>query len=136
MLTYPQQPAVHGFEKPTPVTAFLALTFGLLGLSDFTAASMDELPALNHWGSQTPVRLLFFFGVAGYAYLFKEDGMLGRPAGARGYQAGPGDLLKNGLVFSWGFLEVVLWFWVYMNVREERKVAVAKIMAERERTRE
>jgi len=97
---------------------------------------MDALPALNYWGSQVPVRLLFFFGVAGYAYVFKEDGMLGVPAGTRGYKAGPGDLLKNGLVFTWAFLEIVVWFWVYINVREERKVAVATMMAERERMRE
>ena len=82
------------------------------------------------------MRLLFFFGVAGHAYLFQEGGVLGRAGGGRGSAAGPAHLLRNGLVFAWAFVEVVLWFWVYVNVREERRVALAKILAERERVRE
>lgn len=50
-------------------------------------------------------------------------------SGTLRYKSGPGDLLKNGMVFSWGFVEIVMWFWIYMNVREERKAFLAKMAA-------
>lgn len=93
---------------------------------------MTEFLALEYWGSQVPVRLLFFFLITGYTYLSKPGGLLGQPAG-RAYKAGPAGTLKNGMVFTWGFVEVVMWFWIYMNVREERRVAATKMAEERAR---
>lgn len=61
------------------------------------------------------MRLLFFFAVTFYAYAFKPGGvvLMGREfgAGAAAGRAGWDDL-KNSLVFSWGFVEMVIWFWV------------------------
>lgn len=43
-------------------------------------------------------------------YLFKEDGLLGgRPSWKSG---GVGENLQNSLVFTWGFMETMAWFWV------------------------
>lgn len=62
------------------------------------------------------MRLLFFFAVTFYAYAFKPGGVvvLGTEFGTKRAEGGrPGwDDLKNSLVFSWGFLEMMAWFWV------------------------
>lgn len=50
-----------------------------------------------------------------YSYVFKSDGVvLGNKEFGRGTSAGKKgwDGLKNSVVFTWGFLEMVLWFWV------------------------
>lgn len=122
------QPPIHGFDKPTGITAFLALVLGLVGLSDFTAASMTENVALEYWGSQIPIRLIYFFVITAYTYLFKNDGLtkLGKS-----YKPNVGDHLKNGLIFSWGFVEILMWFWIYLGVREDRRQAAVRTLQER-----
>lgn len=44
--------------------------------------------------------------------------------------------LSNGLVFAWGFVEMVWWFWVFVTLRDERREMSARKGAERERKRE
>lgn len=86
-----------------------------LGIADLTAASMNENAALEYWLSNVPVRLTFLFGLTGYVYLFKEDGIFGSGSAA---SAGVGEPLRNSLVFSFGFLEIAMWFWVcYCGLR-------------------
>ena len=96
-------------DKPSDASAFIAILLAFIGVADLTAASLDEEVALQYWLSNIPARLLFLFGLSGYVYLFKEDGIFGSPSKL---QAGVGDPLKNGLVFAWGFMETVTWFWV------------------------
>lgn len=92
-------------DKPNEASAFIAILLAFFGLSDLTAASLEALPALEYWLANVPVRLTVLFAVTAYSYLFKDDGMLG-PAG------GPGRYLCNALVFTWGFVELMVWFWV------------------------
>jgi len=76
-----------------------------------------------------PVRLIFFFLLIGYTYIF-------RPSGSAMYSTtavGPGlEALKSGLVFSWGLAEVITWFWIYSTLREELGGAIAKQRAKTE----
>lgn len=44
--------------------------------------------------------------------------------------------LSNGLVFAWGFVEMVWWFWVFVTLRDERREMSARKAVERERKRE
>jgi hypothetical protein len=44
------------------------------------------------------------------------------------YKATPADDFKNGLTFSWCFLETVMWFWVYVALREQRKAAAQRLL--------
>jgi hypothetical protein len=37
-----------------------------------------------------------------------------------------GEGLKNRLVFSWAFLELVTWFWIFVTIREERRELAIK----------
>ncbi|KAI9839618.1 MAG: hypothetical protein M1819_002244 [Sarea resinae] len=107
-----------------------------VGLSDLLAVSMPEEIAGYYFGAQAPVRLFFFFIVAGYPYVFKRDGIASQLAGeGKPYDSsGPGEHLKNSIVFSLGFIEFVTWFWVFITLREERKDAadrqVEKLKAE------
>lgn len=53
--------------------------------------------------------------------------------GARGlsYSKSPGSYLKNSVVFSWGFIELSMWFWIYVTLREERRERARKIVEQR-----
>ena len=67
-----------------------------------------------YWSSQAPVRLLFFFAVTGGAFGFASRGENG------GVESGGGNMAKeawkeglcNSVVFTWGFVEMLVWFWV------------------------
>lgn len=100
------QPHVTALDKPNEATAFIAVVLAFLGIADLTAASLPEIPALEYWTSNTPMRLVFLFVLTAYTYLFKEDGMFG------GGRASIGEPLQNGLVFAFGFMETAVWFWV------------------------
>jgi hypothetical protein len=53
--------------------------------------------------------------------------------GARGigYSASPGSYLKNSVVFTWGFIELSMWFWIFVTLREERRERARKIIDQR-----
>lgn len=79
--------------------------------------------------SQAPVRLLFLFLVTGYTYLFKKGGMFAGQGLA--YKPGVGEELKNGVMFTWGFLELSAWFWVFLTLRDERRQNAFQLMERR-----
>jgi hypothetical protein len=82
---------------------------------------MMEQAAHIYWGSQTPVRLLFLFGLTFYSYLSKPS-TAALPFGTDVLaESFPGDMLKNDLIFTWAFMEMGFWFLIYLSLREERK---------------
>ena len=100
---------------PSSATALAGIFIALLAISDFTASGLPEEVSSIFWSSQAPTRLAFFFGVTGWAYLGKfglESGVTGRIKGVGVGGMGPREATCNSLVFSWGFLEMVTWFWV------------------------
>ena len=105
-------PHITTMDTPSEATAFAGLILALLGASDLAAAGLEESVSLQYWLSAAPVRLVFLFVITGYAYLFKDDGLFGAGSAAVYGKAGVGELLRNSLVFSFGFLELVAWFWV------------------------
>ncbi|KAK4499881.1 hypothetical protein PRZ48_008067 [Zasmidium cellare] len=86
---------------------------------------MEEAVALHYWLSNVPVRLAFLFGLTGYVYLFKEGGVFGSAAGSW-RNTSIGEPLQNSLVFTFGFFEVAIWFWIFTSLREERREALRK----------
>jgi hypothetical protein len=92
-------------DKPSEASAFIAVLLTFFGLSDLTAASLDALPALEYWLANVPVRLAVLFGVTAYSWLFAEGGYLGPTLGA-------GKHLCNSWVFTFAFLELMIWYWV------------------------
>ena len=49
------------------------------------------------------------------------------------FPADAGDGLKTDIVFTWAFVEMVTWFWIYTTLREERKEAAIRIMERRKK---
>jgi hypothetical protein len=90
---------------------------------------MNEELCAEYWGAQAPMRLLFLFGLTAYTYTFKEGGLLTKRT--QEHLMGKGDTLNNSIVFTWGFLEMAAWFWIYTTLRDERRDKVAKVVAER-----
>jgi hypothetical protein len=129
------QPTPRDFSKPSALSAFLAIIFAFLGISDLTSLSLPAEISDEHWGLQAPVRLLFLFLVTAYTYIFKEGGMLA-PRGVD-WRMSANVGISNSIVFTWGFFEVAAWFWVYTTLREERmekaKIAVEKQKREADR---
>jgi hypothetical protein len=123
------QPTPRDFNKPSAATAFIAILFAFLGFSDLTALSLHEDVFDQFWGLQAPMRLLFLFGLTAYCYIFKEGGMFA-PKGMD-FRMSAGASLNNSIIFTWGFLEVSAWFWVFTTLREERTERAQK-MAEKE----
>jgi hypothetical protein len=44
-----------------------------------------------------------------------------------------GEGLKNRVVFTWAFVEMLTWFWVWVTLREERRELAIKLAEKRSR---
>ncbi|GAB7333853.1 hypothetical protein MBLNU13_g05977t1 [Cladosporium sp. NU13] len=117
-------PHIATMDKSSEASAFIAVLLTFFGLSDLTAASLDALPALEYWLANVPVRLTVLFGVTAYSWLFSEDGYLGPTLGA-------GRHLCNSWVFTFAFMELMIWYWIFISLREERQIVADKIIASR-----
>jgi len=76
-----------------------------------------------------PVRLILFFGICVYSYGFSTASTLYNPATYTPSTWGEG--LKNRVVFTWAFLEMLTWFWVFVTLREERRELALKVQRKR-----
>ena len=113
-----KQPHIATMDKTSEASAFIAVLLTFFGLADLTAASLDALPALEYWLSNVPVRLTVLFAVTAYSYLFKEGGYLGQTLGV-------GRHLCNSWVFTFAFMELMIWYWVSDNTISERNWSCA-----------
>ncbi|KAM0802801.1 increased loss of mitochondrial DNA protein 1 [Usnea florida] len=112
-------------SRPSPAATLAALFLTLLGLSDLTSSGLSEEVGSHYWSSQAPVRLAFFFAVTGYSFAGKPGGLLGGKVGT------DGDGLCNSVVFTWAFLEMLWWFWIYVTVRDEKRELTVKAQERR-----
>jgi len=72
---------------------------------------------------------MLFGAIAVYSYAFSSTSPL---YSAQSYQAsGWGEGLKNRVVFTWAFLEMITWFWAFVTLREERQALARKIQMRR-----
>jgi hypothetical protein len=115
----------------------------IFGISDLAAVSVPEEIARYHWGTQgllaysgdghphakssfiAPVRFALFFALTIYSFMFAPAPQL---SGSSRYAASGwgGEGLKNRVLFTWSFLEVVTWFWIFITLREERREAAVR----------
>ncbi|KAF2178625.1 hypothetical protein K469DRAFT_598951 [Zopfia rhizophila CBS 207.26] len=124
-----QLPTPRDFNKPSAATAFIALILAFFGLSDLAAIALPDEVAETYWGTQTPVRLLFLFAVIGYTFMFKEGAMFASRSREHAFNTGEG--LKNSIVFTWAFLELATWFWVFVTLRDERRQKAVRLAEKR-----
>jgi hypothetical protein len=90
---------------------------------------MNEELSDEYWGAQAPVRLTFLFVLTGYTYAFKEGGFM--TPRTSDYMMSDGNTLNNSVVFTWGFLEMAAWFWIFVTLREERRQKATKLVEKR-----
>ncbi|BCS24698.1 uncharacterized protein APUU_41142S [Aspergillus puulaauensis] len=89
------------------------------------------------WTLLSLTRFCLFFAVSFFIYQSKPDAWkVAADRAVRG-SASPGepsglDQLKNRVVFTYGFIEMMFWFWIYITLREERQ-EISQRFAERER---
>lgn len=49
---------------------------------------------------------------------------------------GWGEGLKNRVVFTWAFIEMITWFWIFVTLREERRDLVQRMFMKRAKEEE
>ncbi|PVH97175.1 hypothetical protein DM02DRAFT_658534 [Periconia macrospinosa] len=125
-----QLPTPREFLKPTALTAFVSVLLAFHAISDLATFYLSEDLLEMYWGTQVPIRLTFLFALTGYSYAFKPDGMF--VSSGRKYTVNKGDLLKNSVVFTFGFLELATWFWIFLALRDERRERRINLLKKRE----
>ncbi|KAI9650148.1 hypothetical protein NHQ30_000161 [Ciborinia camelliae] len=118
-------PFERSFDHPSAPISFLGVVFFFLGITDLVSISMPEEISQYHWGSQAPIRFSLNAALALYSWLFSSTSpMLTSHASYRA--GGWGEGLKNRIVFTWAFIEMMAWFWVFVTLREERQQIAIK----------
>ncbi|KAL4821619.1 increased loss of mitochondrial DNA protein 1 [Aspergillus spinulosporus] len=86
------------------------------------------------WTLVSLSRFCLFFAVSFFIYQSKPEAWgIARPAGPAASDELSGlDSLKNRVIFTYGFMEMMFWFWIFITLREERQEVAARF-AERER---
>ncbi|KAK8088548.1 hypothetical protein PG997_003509 [Apiospora hydei] len=123
-------------QPPHPVTSLLAMILLLVGLSDILSLSLpEEIWLVHHWGAQAPLRFLFFAVVLATTWFTTPtgprrpgaSGIMSRPVAVAGTGSGGGwDGLRNRVVFTLAFMEMLSWFWVWVTLREEARALQVK----------
>jgi len=122
-------PYAHSFDKKSQSLAFLAAVLFITGVSDLVSVSLPEEISQYHWGSQAPIRLMLFGSLAFYSYTFSSSSPL---YSSHTYQDGGwGEGLKNRVVFTWAFMEMITWFWAFVTLREERQAFSRRVQEKR-----
>ncbi|CCU78904.1 Ilm1p [Blumeria hordei DH14] len=124
-----QLPDTRSFETKSPPLAFLAALFLIIGLSDLVAISQPEEIVQVHWGSQAPIRLFLFFILTFYSYAFSPSSPVFTSARYNASSWGEG--FKNRIFFTWAFIEMIAWFWVFVTLREERRALILRVQEKR-----
>ncbi|CZT03532.1 uncharacterized protein RCO7_06106 [Rhynchosporium graminicola] len=122
-------PNARSFETQSPPLAFLAAVLFVVGITDLVSISMPEEISQHHWGSQAPVRLILFFCITLYSYVFSS--VSGLYTNSTYQPSSWGEGLKNRVLFTWAFVEMITWFWVFVTLREERRDMVLRIQQRR-----
>ncbi|TGO54503.1 hypothetical protein BCON_0106g00200 [Botryotinia convoluta] len=118
-------PYERSFDRQSAPISFLGIVFLFLGITDLVAISMPEEVSQYHWGTQAPIRFSFSAALALYSWLFSSASPIFTSRNS--YHAGGwGEGLKNRIVFTWGFIEMMAWFWVFVTLREERQQLALK----------
>ncbi|KAE8452102.1 hypothetical protein EG329_001569 [Mollisiaceae sp. DMI_Dod_QoI] len=122
-------PNTRSFENQSPPLAFLAAVLLVVGISDLVSVSLPEEISQYHWGSQAPVRFLLFLCLAAYSYTFSDTSPL---YASKSYTPSSwGEGLKNRVLFTWAFVEMITWFWIFVTLREERRETAIRIQQRR-----
>ncbi|KAK9319760.1 increased loss of mitochondrial DNA protein 1 [Lipomyces orientalis] len=90
------------FKEDDPAVGVIAILLLYLGISDLATILAPNPRFLE---VAVPFRLMLAFTVSGFAYVAPESNIA----------------ISNSLVFALSFVEVVLQFWLFVTLREERR---------------
>lgn len=84
---------------------------------------------------------MFSMGLVFYSYVFGPTGPLGayttgtsrKPGFFGGGGGSATDGLKNRVIFTFMFIEMVAWFWLWVTLREERNDVVDRLRKRQEK---
>jgi hypothetical protein len=80
--------------------------------------------------------MVLFFSTAAYSFLGSGRD-LGRTFANKGYGGSAwGDGLKNRVVFTFAFVEMMVWFWVWTTLRDEKREEAVRVAEARRRREE
>lgn len=147
------QPHARAFETQSPALAFLGVVLAFMGISDLVTLSLpEEIGLLHHWSAQAPLRLALSMGTLFYTFFtsaaspYYQNPAAGGITGSSSRLAHPsahvhvpgykpsgwgGDMLKNRVFFSFMFIEMISWFWVWVTLKEEMREIVVRKSARR-----
>jgi hypothetical protein len=133
-------PETIGFAARSHALGFLAAVLALFGFSDLISLTMPaEVALLYYWGTQAPFRFLFSMAACLYIFFTGPTSPFAvsvmapaaeRRAVAHAYSPDSinlgwgGEALKNRAVFTFLFVEMIAWFWVWSTIREERPAII------------
>jgi hypothetical protein len=133
LLTPLAQPHTRTFDVTSPPLSLLSIVLFLHGISDLVSISLTPAVSLPLFAAQAPIRLFFFFVLGLYSFLFSARSPMYK--GQHYVPSSWGEGLKNRVVFTLAFVEMISWFWVWTTLREERR-EMALREAERRRKEE
>jgi hypothetical protein len=137
-------PLARGLDVPSPALGFLSIVLAFVGINDLVSLSLpDDVGLLYYWTSQAPLRAVFSMSLIFYTFFFGPSSPFYQPPSPRGRLAHPsshnpsyvpagwgGDMLKNRVFFTFMFVEMISWFWVWITLREEKYAILRKAQAE------
>ena len=110
----------ESLSTPNSATGFAALLLATFALNDLTSPAADDPVGRIYWGNQAPLRAAFYFFATGGIYFWKfglEDSKkMEKLAGSAGGMLAMRQAVCNSFVFSFVFLEMLLWFWVRFHL--------------------
>ncbi|MCJ1307900.1 hypothetical protein MMC25_001548 [Agyrium rufum] len=124
---------------PSPALSFAAAIIAMMSFADLSSTGLQEEIRAYYWGAQAPLRFFFFGCLSVWAYASgpmgkervskqgRDNLMIGkiRPTVSGSAEMETG--MNTGLVFTWGFVHMILYFWVYTKMRDEmRSIQIQK----------
>ncbi|EEB05130.1 fungal protein [Schizosaccharomyces japonicus yFS275] len=88
-----------------PLLSFLGLVFMLLSLSYWVPLLQDNM---SYFTALVPIRALFNFGLSSFIYLRKQSP------------------LSNSLAFTFAFCDLIIHFWLFASMNDERNKLLKK----------
>ena len=77
---------------------------------------------------------MLFFALAAYSFIFSPKSPIYKTS--LYVRSSWGEGLKNRILFTWAFVEMITWFWVWTTLREERRDMLVKAQEKRAREEE
>ena len=112
--------ASSAFSTPSPTSSLAAVFLAFIALTDLTAVSLPEDVYNIYWATQAPVRLVALFALAAWIYVFKPAYGVG--ASQTLASKGWGHEAKNGVIFTFAFVETTMMFWVTLPQSNSGKI--------------